>query len=85
MARQPLLLAATLAHQCGDVADNLGNDVMIVLAGNGHIQYKYGIPDRTFRLTNLAFRTIYPVAVGENVDLKVADYIWVTKSSKNRQ
>lgn len=67
------------------VADNLGNEVMIVLAGNGHIQYKYGIPHRAFRLTNAAFRTIYPVAVGGNVDLKVADYIWVTRSSKNRQ
>jgi uncharacterized iron-regulated protein len=67
------------------VADNLGNDVMIVLAGNGHIQYKYGVPDRAFRLTSVAFRTIYPVAVGENIDLKVADYIWVTKSSQNRQ
>lgn len=67
------------------IADNLGNDVMIVLAGNGHIQYKYGIPQRAFRLTNVAFCTIYPVAVEGDVDLKVADYIWVTESSEESQ
>jgi uncharacterized iron-regulated protein len=26
------------------IAANLNNDVMVVLAGNGHIQFKYGIP-----------------------------------------
>jgi uncharacterized iron-regulated protein len=61
------------------IAQNLNNDVMVVLAGNGHIQFKYGIPDRAFKRTGAAFTTIYPVSTGTEVDPEIADYIWVTK------
>jgi uncharacterized iron-regulated protein len=61
------------------IAENLKNDVMVVLAGNGHIQFKYGIPDRAYKLTGAAFTTIYPAAVGAEVEPDIADYIWVTK------
>jgi uncharacterized iron-regulated protein len=61
------------------IAENLNNDVMVVLAGNGHIQFKYGIPDRAFKLTGAAFTTIYPAATGAEVEPDIADYIWVTK------
>lgn len=60
------------------IAENLNDDVMVVLAGNGHIQFKYGIPDRTFRRTDASFRTVYPAKVGSEVELGIADYIWVT-------
>jgi len=60
------------------IAENLNNDVMVVLAGNGHIQFKYGIPDRAFRRTGASFRTVYPAKVGNEVELDIADYIWVT-------
>ena len=60
------------------IASNLGNKTIVVLAGNGHIQYKYGIPDRTFRRTGVSFRTIYLAPAGEEVELGIADYIWVT-------
>jgi uncharacterized iron-regulated protein len=60
------------------IASNRGNKKIVVLTGNGHIQYKYGIPDRTFRRTGASFRTIYLATVGEEVELGVADYIWVT-------
>lgn len=60
------------------IALGLKEERMIVLAGNGHIQYKYGIPDRAFRRTGAPFRTIYLAAAGEEVDLSIADYIWVT-------
>jgi uncharacterized iron-regulated protein len=60
------------------VASNLGDKTIVVLAGNGHIQYKYGIPDRAFRRTGASFRTIYLAPVGEEVELGIADYIWVT-------
>lgn len=61
------------------VAENLNHDVMVVLAGNGHIQFKYGIPDRAFKLTGAAFTTIYPASAGSTVAPGIADYIWVTK------
>lgn len=60
------------------IAMNLGSKKIVALTGNGHIRYKYGIPDRTFRRTGISFRTVYPVAAGEEIDLAIADYIWVT-------
>jgi uncharacterized iron-regulated protein len=60
------------------ISQHLKDDVMVVLAGNGHIQFKYGIPDRAFSRTAVAFRTIYLAPVGDVVELDIADYIWVT-------
>lgn len=60
------------------IAQNLKEDMLVVLAGNGHIQFKYGIPDRAFRRTGASFRTIYLASVGGEVELGIADYIWVT-------
>jgi uncharacterized iron-regulated protein len=51
---------------------------LVVLAGNGHIRRGFGIPERAFRLSEAAYRTVYPAAVGEALDSSVADYIWVT-------
>ena len=61
------------------IAENLNNDVMVVLVGNGHIQFKYGIPVRAFKRTGAAFTTIYPAVTGSEVEPDIADYIWVTK------
>jgi len=61
------------------IAQNLNNDVMVVLAGNGHILFKYGIPDRAFKQTGAAFKTIYTASTGTEVEPDIADYIWVTK------
>ena len=61
------------------IAENLNNDVMAVLVGNGHIQFKYGIPARAFKQTGAAFTTIYPASIGAEVEPDIADYIWVTK------
>ena len=60
------------------IAQNLKNDVMVVLVGNGHIQFKYGIPDRAYNRTGALFRTIYPAPAGDVVESGIADYIWVT-------
>ena len=63
------------------IASDLGGKKMVILAGNGHIQYKYGIPDRAYRRTGASFRTIYLASVGEEVELDVADYIWITAAN----
>jgi len=54
---------------------------MVVLAGNGHIYRKFGIPDRAYNRTHVPFRTVYPSAAGTKVDLSEADYIWLTGTS----
>jgi uncharacterized iron-regulated protein len=63
------------------VASNLGNKQIVVLAGDGHIQYKYGIPDRAFRRTGIPFRTVFQASVGDEIELSVADYIWITPAN----
>jgi uncharacterized iron-regulated protein len=59
--------------------ENLGAATMVVLAGNGHIQYKYGIPQRAFRRNGLPYRTVVLLAPDEDPDPDAADYIGVVK------
>ena len=61
------------------IAKNLADSTMVVLAGNGHIQFKYGIPDRAYKQTGVSFRTIYLEPIGSEIKRDIADYIWVTK------
>lgn len=60
------------------IARKLAAGPMLVVIGNGHIQYKYGVPDRAFQRNQASFRTVYLASVGSAVDLDLADYIWVT-------
>jgi uncharacterized iron-regulated protein len=58
------------------VAARLGSARMVVLAGNGHIQFKYGIPDRAFARTGASFRTVVLSTPGEEAPAGIADYVW---------
>jgi len=60
------------------VARKMAAGPMVVVIGNGHIQYKYGVPNRAYQRNPVSFRTVYLAPVGSEVDLNVADYIWVT-------
>jgi uncharacterized iron-regulated protein len=60
------------------VATHLADRRMVVIAGNGHIVGKFGIPNRAFRRTGAPFATVMPLPAGETVRLDDADYIWVT-------
>lgn len=60
------------------VAKNMGSGKMVVLAGNGHIIRKFGIPDRAFARSHAPFKTIYLAPVGSEAELSWADYLWVT-------
>ncbi len=55
--------------------------IMVVLAGNGHIVYKFGIPERAFRRNHLPYRTIYLASAGSDIELAFGDYIWVTPAT----
>jgi hypothetical protein len=55
---------------------------MVVLAGNGHIIRKFGIPNRAFARTGAPFNTIYLAPVGAEADLSWADYLWVTPDQR---
>jgi len=64
------------------VAENLGSGKMVVLAGNGHIIRKFGIPDRAFARSHAPFKTIYLATVGDEAELSWADYLWVTPETQ---
>lgn len=64
------------------VAANLGSGKMVVLAGNGHIIRKFGIPDRAYARTQAPFKTVYLAAVGGEAELSWADYLWVTPQAR---
>jgi uncharacterized iron-regulated protein len=66
------------------IALNSNGAQMIVLAGNGHIMKKFGIPDRAYRRTRASFKTICPMPAGGKAERTDADYIWVTRD-KNKQ
>ena len=60
------------------IARHLNQRKMIVLAGNGHIIRKFGIPARAFSRTRAPFKTLYLAPAGSTVDLNYGDYIWIT-------
>lgn len=67
------------------IARGIKDDKMVVLAGNGHIIYKFGIPDRTFSRIKAPFRTIFPARSGTQANFSYADYIWVTPKSLEKE
>ncbi len=66
-----------------NIAEHLKNNkgMMIVLAGNGHIRYKYGIPDRVGKRVNTTTATLMPYSMTGHEDLQkgLADYVWLTR------
>jgi len=60
------------------VAEIIDVDRVVVLVGNGHIQFKYGIPERAFKRNAAAYRTIYQASPGEEIDPSIADYVFVS-------
>jgi uncharacterized iron-regulated protein len=62
---------------------NVKNDVMIVLAGNGHI-FRFGIPERVFARNHLPFRNVFLAPAGSTADISYVDYIWVTAPLEKR-
>lgn len=66
------------------IVDHLPSGPMVVLAGNGHIIKKFGIPNRTYNRSKAPYRTIYLAEADGVLEQSVADYIWVTPALTNR-
>ncbi len=59
------------------IADNLKESTMVVIAGNGHIVRKFGIPNRAYSRTKAPFRTIYLATLHSSLSMSDADFIWL--------
>ncbi len=60
------------------IAAHLDGRPMVVLLGDGHIIYKFGVPERAFKRTGAAYRTVYLAPAGSSAERSYGDYIWVT-------
>lgn len=67
------------------VAENLSDETMVVLAGNGHIKKKYGIPNRAFERNGAPFLTIVPALPHHEVTLNDGDFIWVSEEPEKHR
>ena len=56
----------------------IGDRVMLVFAGRGHIIDYFGIPRRAWNRGGLSYRTILPQGESEALRFSAADYIWIT-------
>lgn len=65
-----------------NIADNLDNETMVVVVGNGHIIRKFGIPNRAFARNQAPFLTVYMATPEMQVSTKDGDFIWVTPEEK---
>ena len=61
--------------------DNPGHK-LVVLAGNGHIRHKYGIPERLYRRNQESFKV---VVQDEDIEDGIADYVLVTTEIKSQK
>jgi len=55
---------------------------MVILAGNGHVRYKYGIPDRLYRRNHEPFAVIVQ---DEEIEDGVADYVLLTTKLSGKE
>jgi uncharacterized iron-regulated protein len=69
-----ILWDETMAHSVNEAISNNPDTQMVVLAGNGHLQYSWGIPDRVKRLSGLDVAVILN-DVTEGITSDLADYL----------
>ncbi len=58
---------------------------IVVLLGKGHMNYRFGVPERVRNRLDSTYRTILPVPldmVSLPLDPKLADYVWITDPGK---
>ncbi|WP_457621313.1 ChaN family lipoprotein [Persephonella sp.] len=71
-----LIWDETMAQTAADYLKNNPEKKMIILAGNGHLRYGYGIPDRLYRRINVPYVIILN---DEDIDKGIADYVVYTQ------
>jgi uncharacterized iron-regulated protein len=72
-------MAETLAHSLGG-PDRSAR--IVVLAGRGHVNYRFGTPQRTARRVDHSYKIVLPMPIDSTESManpKMADYVWVTR------
>lgn len=55
---------------------------MVVIAGNGHLAFRFGIPERVVRRIPLTTATLLPLPLqkGGEIQAGIADFVWLTRA-----
>ncbi|MEE9524231.1 MAG: ChaN family lipoprotein [Thermodesulfovibrionales bacterium] len=69
-----ILWDETMAHNTAEALESYPDSKMVVLAGNGHLQYSWGIPDRVKRLSGESIAIVLNNG-GDIVNESLADFI----------
>lgn len=77
-----LLWDETMAETAAQFLTAHPEHILVILAGNGHIRYRYGIPQRLQRRTGLTYRSIVQ---DEAVAPDIADYVLTTTPIQGRE
>lgn len=72
----------TMAQNIAEHAKKRGG-MFVVLAGNGHIVQKFGIPDRTFKRHSVPMVTVLPLPLSGQASIEpgIGDYLWFTSTN----
>jgi uncharacterized iron-regulated protein len=75
------VMAANLADYFEKAGRN--HRKVVAFAGNGHLVYRFGIPNRVQNRIPVAAVTVlpYPLEGPESIPSEIADYVWLTRSS----
>jgi len=71
----------TMAHSVEEALERYPDHQMVVLAGNGHLQYSWGIPARVKRLTGESMCVILNSA-GQPIEKHLADFVLFPSPAK---
>ncbi len=71
-----LIWDETMAETAANYLKNNPDKKMVILAGNGHLRYGYGIPDRLYRRLELPYVIVLN---DEDLDKNIADYVVYTQ------
>ncbi|MDI6889897.1 MAG: ChaN family lipoprotein [Thermodesulfovibrionales bacterium] len=59
---------------------------MVVLIGNAHIAYHFGVPERAYIRNKLPYKTLLLVEKGSEIEKKeIADFVWITERVKREE
>lgn len=77
-----ILWDESMAESAQQFLENNPEHKLVILAGNGHIRYKYGIPERLYRRNQEPFKV---VVQDEDMEHGIADYVLVTTEIKRQK
>ncbi|MCF8061728.1 MAG: ChaN family lipoprotein [Deltaproteobacteria bacterium] len=76
------VMAKSLARYFEEAGRN--HRKVVAFAGNGHLEYRFGIPDRVLDRVPMAAVTVLPYPLSEETSIpsEIADFVWLTAPCK---